>query len=277
MRIRGSTAVHALVCLAGQAALALPAAAHPHIFVDTGIDVIFDDAGRATALRITWTYDEDYSLGIVRERGVDPDGDGEATPAENASLRGFDMHWGPGASGDTYALAGETPLTLGPPRDWTAAYHAGRLVSTQVRDITPPVDPARTMLIVQVYDPGFYTAYSIASDPVLTGRQGCTAEVFAADGPDERDRQLQSALAEHGEAEDPEVQFPALGAAYADEVRVICADPSCPPGRAPGAACAKPVRPRPLYARRSALPARRMRTPGGTPSLPSSPSTCGSA
>lgn len=76
------------------------------------------------------------------------------------------------------------------------------------------------------YDPGFHTMCSLTSDPVLTGRQGCTAETFVADASDERDRQLQPALAEDGEDGDSGVQFPAIGAAYADEIRASRANPS---------------------------------------------------
>jgi ABC-type uncharacterized transport system substrate-binding protein len=195
------------------------------MFIDTGIEVIFDDTGRATALRISWTYDDFNSLAFVQDRGIDPDGDGEATPEENASLSGFDMAWDPGISGDTYALAGDTPLALSRPRDWTATYHAGRIVSTHVRDIDPPLDPAQTMLVIQAYDTSFYTSYTIASDPVLTGRSGCTAQVFAPD-LDEADKQLQAAIAEYSADEDIEANFPAVGAAFADEVRVTCANPS---------------------------------------------------
>lgn len=51
----GSLGLRALVCLAGRATFVLPP---PAIFVDTGIEVIFDGKGRATALRITSTSDE---------------------------------------------------------------------------------------------------------------------------------------------------------------------------------------------------------------------------
>ena len=60
------------------------AEAHPHIFVSTGIEVLFDPEGRATALRISWTYDEMFSLMMVQENGLDPDGDNVLTKAELA-------------------------------------------------------------------------------------------------------------------------------------------------------------------------------------------------
>ncbi len=65
------------------------AEAHPHVFIDAGVEVIFDAEGRAEALRVTWIYDEFYSLMIAEERGLDPDYDGTATPDKTAGIVGF--------------------------------------------------------------------------------------------------------------------------------------------------------------------------------------------
>jgi ABC-type uncharacterized transport system substrate-binding protein len=202
-----------------------PALAHPHVYIDTGIEVIFDDQGRASALRITWAYDDFFSLMVAQDRGVDPDADGESTSEEDARLSGFDMEWEPGFAGDTYVLVDDQPVALGPPTEWTAAYRGGRLISTHSRSIVTPLDPAAKPVLIQAYDPGFYTAYTIASDPVLTGRAGCAAPVFAPDLT-EADKQLQAALAEYGADVDLEMEFPAIGAAYAEEIRLTCENPS---------------------------------------------------
>jgi ABC-type uncharacterized transport system substrate-binding protein len=214
--------------LAGLALGALcagPALAHPHVYIDTGVEVIFDAEGRASALRIAWVYDDFFSLLIVQDRGLDPDADGQTTAEEDARLNGFDMDWEPGFPGDTYILGATGQLALGPPSDWTATYRDGRLISTHLRRLETPVDPAAEPLVIQAYDPGYYTAYTIASDPILTGRQGCTAAVFAPD-LSEADKQLQAALAEYGAEVDLEMEFPAIGAAYAEEIRVTCENPS---------------------------------------------------
>ncbi len=99
------------------------------------------------------------------------------------------------------------PTALGPPTDWSAVYRGGRLISTHSRTIVTPVDPVAHALLIQAYDPGFYTAYTIASDPVLTGRAGCTAPVFAPDLT-EADKQLQAALAEYGPMSTSRWTFP---------------------------------------------------------------------
>ena len=85
MRARGISLGMAVGAALGGALVAAPALAHPHMWLDTGIEVIFDAEGRASALRIRWGYDEFSSLVFIEERGLDADHDGTATPAEAAA------------------------------------------------------------------------------------------------------------------------------------------------------------------------------------------------
>lgn len=224
----------ALVCLS-----AGPALAHPHVFIDTRIEVILNDRNEATALRISWTYDDLYSLYIVGDMGLDPDWDGKLTAEEEAQLTGFDMEWIEGFDGDTYPLMDGKALALTGPRDWTAAYAGGKITSTHMRDFVTPVPVGADPLVVQVYDPGYYTAYTVLTGPdlsgpdltgpdltgpMLTGGHGCTARVFQPD-LDAADAALQAALKEYTPDIDLEAEFPAIGASYAEEVRVTCAAP----------------------------------------------------
>ena len=204
---------------------ATPVFAHPHVFIDAGVEVIFDADGRASALRITWSYDELYSLSIITDRGFDPDGDGVLTADEKKALSGFDMKWDADFAGDTYALQGDEPLMLSDPADWTADYADGKLISTHVRTLEAPLDLGSVPLVVQAYDPSFYVAYRIVGTPVLTGNAACTAQVFEPDMA-AADAILAAAMEELNGSDDPEQGFPAVGAAYADEVRVTCAAPS---------------------------------------------------
>ncbi|WP_241427599.1 DUF1007 family protein [Fertoeibacter niger] len=197
------------------------AVAHPHIFIDTGLEVIFDATGQATALRITWTYDDFYSLLVMEDRGLDADFDGVLTADEQAALDGFDMQWVAGFPGDTYALLGTAPLDLGPPQEWTASYADGKITSTHLRRFAAPVAPVADPLVVQVYDPGFYSAYAIAGTPVLTAAPDCSVQVFEPDR-EAADQILQAAIAELAGSVDIEGDFPAVGAAYSEEARITC-------------------------------------------------------
>jgi ABC-type uncharacterized transport system substrate-binding protein len=201
-----------------------PAFAHPHVWIDTKIEVILNDQNEATGVRVGWTYDDLYSLYVVGDMGLDPDWDGKLTPEEVAQLSGFDMKWDPSFMGDTYPLVGEATLTLSGPKDWTASYADGKITTTHLRTFDAPVPLGAEPLVVQVYDPGYYVAYSIPFDPVVTGGTGCSARVFVPD-LDAAEQELMAALSEYTPDVDLEAQFPAVGAKFAEEVRVTCAAP----------------------------------------------------
>jgi polyphosphate kinase len=203
-------------------ALSAPAVqAHPHIFIDTGIEVIFDDEARATAVRISWTYDDFYSLLMIEDRELDADYDGKLTPEEEAALSGFDMNWDADYNGDLHVLAGDFQVPLSRPSDWTASYTDGRITSTHLRTFTEPLAPGAP-IVIQVYDPGYYTAYYIAGQPVLTGAgDRCSVQVFEPDR-EAADARLMAAIEEMGASGDLEMDFPAIGAAYSEEARITC-------------------------------------------------------
>ncbi|MBL4915980.1 DUF1007 family protein [Szabonella alba] len=197
-------------------------AAHPHIFIDTEIEVIFDAEGRAEAVRVSWIYDDFFSLLMIEDRGLDSDGDGQLTEAEQTALQGFDMAWDADYEGDLFVLLNEQRLALGRPTDFTAHYDGAQITSTHLRRFETAVPPAQAPLILQVYDPGYYTAYTITGQPVLTDPPaGCSAQVYEPDR-DAANEQLEAMLKEYSAQQDLEMDFPAVGAAYADEVRVTC-------------------------------------------------------
>lgn len=210
-----------------QAALALmlvPATgvAHPHIFIDTRLEIVFDPKGRAEAVRVTWVYDDFFSLLMIEDRGLDANHDGKLTPEEEAALVGFDMAWDDDYEGDLFLLLKEERLALGRPTDFTASYDGAQITSTHLRRLETPVAPGNDPLILQVYDPGYYTAYTIEGQPILTGAHaGCMAQVYEPDRA-AANAQLEAMLRELAAEDSIEMDFPAIGAAYADEVRVIC-------------------------------------------------------
>lgn len=215
MRWRRATAL-----AVGLAGLGAPAGAHPHVFIDAGVELRFDGDGRLDAVRVVWVYDDLTSLMILADRGFDPEGNGVLTDEETARLNGFDMQWDPEFAGDTYLLQGDHPLALGRPQDWTAKVVEGRIITTHLRRLDAPVRPGAVPVLVQVYDPGYYTAYAIAAAPLIRGRDDCVAEVFGPD-LDAAQEALQAAMKELSGL-DLEQGFPAVGQNYAEEVRLTC-------------------------------------------------------
>ncbi len=203
--------------------LAGAAHAHPHIFVDTGLHPVFDDQGLLAAIRVVWSYDEMFSLLILEDKGLDPDYDGVLTEAETQALNGFDMQWIDGYEGDVYGLLGGVVLGLSGPLEHTADMVDGRIVSTHLRALDKRIDVGGQPVIFQAYDPTFYTAYHITLPTRIEGRDGCSAKVFLPN-LDEANQILLDAISEVGADENIEdYDFPAVGADFAEEIRLTCA------------------------------------------------------
>ncbi|SDF07181.1 DUF1007 family protein [Sulfitobacter delicatus] len=206
-----------LLCLV----LATPLGAHPHIFVDTKLEVLVDAEGRLTHLRITWAYDEFYSLLVTEDRGLDPDYDGVLTDAEIASLNGFDMQWIEGFNGDTVLLDGEEEIRLSAPKDVETDFKEGRIITSHLRAVGSTL-PSADGLVVKPYDPTYYTAYEVAGKVTVTGNDTCRARVKMPDMTADL-RALQADLEKLDTQTDPsEVGLPEIGEALANEVVITC-------------------------------------------------------
>lgn len=198
-----------------------PAQSHPHIFVDTGLDLHFDAQGRLSEVRITWAYDEFYSLLITEDRGLDADFDGEMTPAEIEDLTGFDMQWTPGFNGDLVILQDGRELSLSAPLEATATYTAGRITTTHLRRVAhAPVSGAE--LEIKPYDPTYYTAYDVTLPVRLMGGDACRQRIDMPD-LDARLMEVRDQLNALDMMTTPEEQgLPDIGVLLATTVRVTC-------------------------------------------------------
>lgn len=202
-----------------------PALAHPHIFIDSGLELVFDSRGQLAAVRVTWAYDEFYSLMQLEELGLDPDGDGELTEAELEELAGFDTNWVEGYEGDLYVTAGGEKVALAGPIRAGARMEEGRIVTWHTRPLVTRIDPAAAEVVLKVYDPTYYTAYTLELGVALTGRQGCSVTRIPADLGRAYDavEELLYGPGSDGASED---NFPPVGELFADTLTLTCAPPS---------------------------------------------------
>ena len=200
-------------------ALSGPAFAHPHVFIDTTLDLHLTAEGQITAVTITWTYDELFTLLVLEERGLDPDGDGLLTDDETASLSGFDMDWQADFPGDTYVFSGSSPMALSPPQDWSATVDGGRVTSRHTRHLAVPLGQETAPIIVKSYDPEFYTAYRIIEVTVDGANPVCSAQIVPFN-PKVAEDVLNTAL--NGFVETPDTPYPLVGEYFADRVEVSC-------------------------------------------------------
>lgn len=209
--------VTACLCL-----LSAPALAHPHIFIDSGLRLIFDSQGRLAAVQVTWTYDDFYSLVQLQDMELDMDMDGVLTEAELAELAGFDTNWVEGYEGDFYLSADGQPVALSGPTKAGARVEDGRITTWHTRSLVHRYDPADGPLVMKIYDPTYYTAYTTELGVELAGRDGCEVTLVAADLGKAYDT-VEELL--NGPATDAsaEANFPAVGELFADTLTLECA------------------------------------------------------
>ena len=205
--------------------LAPTARAHPHIFVDVELELVFDAEGQAEGLWISWTYDPLFSMLLVSDMGLDADFTGEISDDERDALDGFDMQWTVEEyHGDTHVTQDGEPLALSSPIKWEADYRDGQLHSRHLRHLIDRPDLSREW-VVAVYDPTYYTSYGLVGTPRADGRDDCILRIFEPDW-DAAGAQLEAALDEIlGAGGDIEAEFPMVGALFSEEVRILCAAP----------------------------------------------------
>lgn len=206
-----------LSCLLGT-----PVLAHPHIFIDAGLELIFDERNRLAQVRVTWEYDEFYSLLITEDYKLDSDFDGHLTPPEEAVLAGFDANWVEGYDGDLKITLGGQPLILSGPKAPTARMENGRITTTHLRDVEGAPQLGGDILSAKMFDPTHYTAYDVTRPVTLTGLDTCALEKIEPNLDVELEK-LQERLAQLGpDVNIEEMGFPNVGDAFATEIVVVC-------------------------------------------------------
>jgi ABC-type uncharacterized transport system substrate-binding protein len=194
------------------------ARAHPHVFVDVALRFETDDQGRLTGVEVTWRYDDFYSLLVLSDRGMDPDGDGRLTAREKAALEGFDLvEWPDGFDGGLFLRQEARDIALGPPEALGVTLEGNRIVSRHRRALGP-VAPAG--LVVKPYDPSYYAALTLVDVSGLPA--GCAGTVQSPDRAEAAAR-AQDVMGEVTEDRFAEVE---VGVYYADTLEVRCAPSS---------------------------------------------------
>ncbi|MEM6409693.1 MAG: DUF1007 family protein [Pseudomonadota bacterium] len=199
-----------------------PALAHPHIFIDAGLDVIFDAEGRLTHLKVTWAYDAFYSLLTLEERALDQDYDGKLTAEEEAQLAGFDAQWIPGFNGDLVAVLGDEALTLSGPLEPTAEVVDGQIITTHLRKVAGTPMLGGETLSLKPYDETFYTAYEVTRPVTFRGHDGCEMTKHAPNIEAMMRRFSDLLLTLDTDITPEDAGLPPIGEAFATEVLITC-------------------------------------------------------
>ncbi len=165
-------------------ASAVPALAHPHVWVTVQTKLLFDESGAVTGFRHQWIFDEYYTAFALQ--GMDSNGDGEYSAAELQplartnveSLRDFDYF--------TFAELGGDTVPRDDPVDYELVYDGSLLTLHFTLPLAEPVPAKKAgQFSFSVYDPTFFVSFTLAErEPVkLVGGapSGCAPQI--ADAP----------------------------------------------------------------------------------------------
>lgn len=201
--------------------LPIPALSHPHVFIDTGLEFIVDEAGHLTHIRVTWAYDEFYSLLVLEDMNLDQDADGILTESEEKRLSGFDMQWVEGYNGDLVLTKDGTPVALSRPIQPSATTEDGRIVTTHLRAVEDEAILA-TGLSAKAFDESFYTAYEITRPVTVTGPDSCQMDRNDPDIDGQLAQMQAFLLTLDADYDLEENDIPLVGESFATEILISC-------------------------------------------------------
>ena len=149
------------------------AGAHPHIWVDHDATFLFDEAGRVTAIRERWRFDEMFSTGVISDFDKNKDKAFDAKELVKLKSAAFDNMKDSGFF--THVWADGIKLALKAPVGFVAVIDGPQLVYTFTLPLPEPVDAARHKLGLIVADQEFFIDFHVADlDPVrFEGPQAC--------------------------------------------------------------------------------------------------------
>jgi len=166
---------------------ALPAAAHPHIFIEEHVEVLFDQ-NNVTGVRMTWSFDELYSSMLRSDYTDTKKGPITAKDVKNLHEKAFNnlasVHYF-----TTMSLDGK-PVTFGVPKDFTASFNADdKAIYSFVIPLTLPKAAARSLLEIAVFDPEYYVDFELAEDNPVKSAGGESLKADCEAGTVQRDTQ----------------------------------------------------------------------------------------
>ncbi|WP_170362423.1 DUF1007 family protein [Ruegeria arenilitoris] len=201
--------------------LPIPAMAHPHVFIDTGLEFIVDDAGHLTHVRVIWAYDELYSLYQLEDMKLDQDFDGVLTENEEKFLAGFDAQWIEGYNGDLVVFADGVPVSLSGPLEPTATTEDGRIVTTHLRAVDGDAVSASS-LTAKAFDETFYIAYELTRPVTVSGPASCQMDRIDPDIDGQLAQMQAFLLTLDADYDLEENDIPLVGENFATEIFVSC-------------------------------------------------------
>lgn len=201
-------------------AFAAPVNAHPHIFVDGGIDFVMSGQETLEALSVTWLYDEFETLYDLASRGIEPQADGSLSDTDREAIRAAYSDWPDDFDGSAHLSIDGEVTEMAWPIDLAVDLVDGRLQLTFLRLLEEPTVLADKTVEVAFYESTYFFAFKISNNPTFVGSGACTAVVVPYT-PGEQSEEVKQDLARLSREETPNIAN--VGQVFADRIVVNCA------------------------------------------------------
>jgi ABC-type nickel/cobalt efflux system permease component RcnA/ABC-type uncharacterized transport system substrate-binding protein len=231
---RGPIAALAFRIVAALAMLLPPAiaAAHPHIWIDSASEILFDKQDRIVGIRHHWRFDEAFSAYAVQ--GLDADRDGTYSRAELEPLARENVE----SLAEFYFF---TELTVGTylagfddPQDYYLDMLDGHLVLHFTLPLAQPFR-ARGSVLLSVFDPEYYVSFAMPGPGavrLVNAPEVCVITVNPAVAPDSATAALLGMIgADQRELPD---SLRTLTSGLRNSARMSCSGSSPPPPEGTG-------------------------------------------
>jgi ABC-type uncharacterized transport system substrate-binding protein len=152
------------------------AEAHPHIFIEEHMEVLFDQEN-VSGVRLTWSFDELYSSTLRSDYTDTKKGPITAKDVKNLHDHSFvnlaTVHY------FTTATLDGQPVALGEPKGFSARFDADdKAIFSFVLPLAAPKPKGKSVLDIAVFDPEYYVDFELAADSAVktTGGDALKAE-----------------------------------------------------------------------------------------------------
>ena len=171
--------------LAVFAAVPREAAAHPHVYVDARVEVVFDKDGQITALRHVWRFDDAFSA--FASQGLDANGDGVLSIEELQPLAKINVESLKEYEYFTFLKVGAKRVGFKIPTEYWLQSADGFLSLFYTLPLMQPVKPDANGVSIDVYDPNYFVDYQLVeTDPakLIDAPAACALTVKRKADPD---------------------------------------------------------------------------------------------
>ncbi|MEM1237563.1 MAG: DUF1007 family protein [Pseudomonadota bacterium] len=196
------------------------ATAHPHVFIDGGIDFIVSQSNVLEAVKVTWRFDEFETLYAMSANSIAKGANEQLSGIEVARLALFMTAASNEPVQSAHLTLGNEALPLSAADDFSATLVDNRLEVTFVRPLMEPISIDGRVVEASFHEATYFYAFSLTDPSELIGDQGdCSASTVQFEA-DKETEELKEVLSSLGREETPDIEN--VGALFADRITVTC-------------------------------------------------------